>query len=129
MSQVKIYGLAKTLNPMKSRLSDAIHACIVDALAFPLDKRAHRFFPLAEDDFYMPSGRSEAYLIIEIMMMTGRSVATKKKLIRQLYERLGAELAINEADIEICIIECAPENWAFRGQHGDEIKLNYAINI
>ena len=129
MSQVKIFGLAKTLNPIKSRLSDAIHACIVDALAFPVDKRAHRFFPLDEADFYMPAGRSEAYLIIEIMMMTGRSVAAKKNLIRQIYTRLNAELSINETDIEICIIESAPENWAFRGQHGDEIKLNYAINV
>ena len=77
----------------------------------------------------MPAGRSEAYLIIEIMMMTGRSVAAKKNLIRQIYTRLNAELSINETDIEICIIESAPENWAFRGQHGDEIKLNYAINV
>ena len=75
MAQIKIYGLKSTLNPIKAQLSDVIHNCVVEALKFPVDKRAHRFFPLDAADFYYPAGRSEHYIIIEIVMIEGRTVA------------------------------------------------------
>jgi hypothetical protein len=54
MSQVKIYGLRKHLDPIKKQLSDIIHSCVVDALQYPPDKRAHRFFLLDPADFFYP---------------------------------------------------------------------------
>ena len=41
MSQIKIYGLKEILDPIKAKLSDVIHSCVVDALDFPEDKRFH----------------------------------------------------------------------------------------
>jgi len=129
MGQVKIYGLKEHLNPIKRQLSDAIHACVVDALQFPQDKRAHRFFPLAREDFFYPVGRSDAYTIIEISMMTGRTVEARKRLIRLLFDQVQASVGIAPHDLEICITESLPHNWGFRGMHGDEIKLDYKINV
>ena len=129
MAQVKIFGINDRLNPIKQQLSDLIHGCIVDALKFPLDKRAHRFFPLEKDNFYYPSDRTDAYTIIEITMITGRETATKKNLIRLLFDRIQAEIGIAHQDIEICIHENPACNWGFRGMHGDEIQLNYRINV
>ena len=129
MSQIKIYGVREQLKPIRESLSNVIHECVMDALQFPADKRAHRFFYLDAEDFYYPQGRSPAYTIIEIMMMTGRSTAAKKQLIRLLFERIEQQLGIAPNDLEMCIIESPPENWGFRGQHGDEVKLNYKINV
>jgi phenylpyruvate tautomerase PptA (4-oxalocrotonate tautomerase family) len=129
MAQVKIYGLAEQLRPRRRELSDAIHDCVVEALQFPRDKRAHRFFPLDREDFLMPAGRSDAYTIIEISMMEGRSMAARKNLIRLLFERLQARTGIAPQDLEICIHESPPCNWGFRGQHGDEIQLNYRLDV
>lgn len=129
MSQVKVYGHQAYLNPIKRQLSDVIHSCVVDALHFPQDKRAHRFFPLAPEDFFYPVGRTDAYTIIEITMIEGRTVAAKKKLIRLLFERIGAQLGIIPNDVEICITEAPAHNWGFRGMHGDEVQLNYQINV
>lgn len=129
MSQIKIYGLKSQLDPIKKNLSDVIHSCVMDALQFPADKRAHRFIGLDKDDFFMPAGRSDAYIIIEITMIEGRSVATKKTLIRLLFDRIKAELEIEPMDVEICIYDSPACNWGFRGMHGDEIKLNYNINV
>ena len=129
MSQVKIYGLRTHLTPIKATLSDVIHSCVVEALQFPVDKRAHRFFPLEAEDLYSPAGRTEAYTIIEIMMIEGRTVETRKRLIRLLFDRIHAELGLSFQDIEICIIESPACNWGFRGMHGDEIQLNYQINV
>jgi 5-carboxymethyl-2-hydroxymuconate isomerase len=129
MSQVKIYGLKKHLDPIKKSLSDVIHECVMDALQFPADKRAHRFIGLEEDDFLMPAGRSSAYIIIEITMIGGRSIEARKKLIRLLFDRIKTDVGIDHMDVEICIYESPACNWGFRGMHGDEIKLNYSVNV
>ncbi len=129
MAQIKIFGLKEHLNPIKNRLSDVIHVCVVEALQFPADKRAHRFFPLEADDFYYPAGRSVKYTILEISMFEGRTVETKKHLIRLLFERIAAELQIPPGDLEITIFETPKHNWGFRGQPGDEIQLNYQVEV
>jgi phenylpyruvate tautomerase PptA (4-oxalocrotonate tautomerase family) len=129
MSQIKIYGLKENLNPIKAKLSDVIHSCVVDALDFPEDKRFHRFFPLDPSDFYYPSGRTAKYTIIEISMFEGRSVETKKHLIRLLFERVHQQLNILSQDLEITITETPKHNWGFRGTPGDEIELNYKVEV
>jgi phenylpyruvate tautomerase PptA (4-oxalocrotonate tautomerase family) len=129
MAQIKIYGLAPQLNPIKAQLSDVIHSCIVDALQFPLDKRAHRFFPLDPGDFYYPPGRTDRYTIIEISMFEGRSVKAKKHLFQLLFERIQKELGITSQDIEVTITETPKHNWGIRGLPGDELGLNYSVDI
>ena len=129
MSQIKIFGIQEHLNPIKSALSDVIHDCVVEALQFPKDKRAHRFFPLAKEDMFYPAGRTGAYTIIEITMIQGRSTKAKKKLIRLLFDKIQSEVGITHQDIEICIYESPAENWGFRGMHGDEVQLNYKIKV
>ncbi len=42
MPQVKVYGLRERLNPIKAELSVTIHSCMMDALQYPIHKRAHR---------------------------------------------------------------------------------------
>ena len=129
MAQIKIYGLKEQLNPIKSQLSEVIHSCVVDALSFPKDKRAHRFFPLDTEDFYYPEGRTPCYTIIEISMFEGRSVAAKKQLIHLLFERIQKNLNIRPEDLEVTITETPKHNWGFRGQTGDEISLNYKVEV
>ena len=129
MAQIKIYGIGTHLNPVKRKLSEVIHSCVVDALQFPIDKRAHRFFPMDAEDFFYPAGRTDKYTIIEISMFEGRSVETKKRLIRLLFERIRAELGISSQDIEITITETPKHNWGFRGLPGDEIGLNYKVEV
>lgn len=128
MVQVKIYGLREQLDPIKQELSNIIHSCLIDALQYPADKRAHRFFPLDASDFYYPVGRTERYTIIEFSMIEGRSIEAKKKLIALLFERVKA-LEIDSQDLEITISETPKYNWGFRGLPGDEHQLNYKIEV
>jgi phenylpyruvate tautomerase PptA (4-oxalocrotonate tautomerase family) len=119
------------LNPVKAALSEAIHASVVEALQFPQDKRAHRFFPMHAEDFYIPAGqgRSDRYTIIEISLFEGRSVETRKRLIHLLFERIAAATGIATADIEITLTETPRHNWGFRGQTGDEVGLDYKVTV
>jgi phenylpyruvate tautomerase PptA (4-oxalocrotonate tautomerase family) len=129
MAQVKIFGVAEPLRAKRRLISDTIHACIVDVLKLPEDKRAHRFFPLEKEDFFMPADRSSSYTIVELTVMSGRRKETKKALIRSLFDRLEKDVGISPQDLEICIVEAPPENWGFRGFHGDEVKLDYVVEI
>jgi phenylpyruvate tautomerase PptA (4-oxalocrotonate tautomerase family) len=129
MSQIKIYGIKEQLNPIKQKLSETIHACVVEVLAFPKEKRFHRFFPMEAEDMLYGAGRSNAYTIIEIMMIEGRSVETKKRLIKMLFEQIEKEIGIVVNDIEICIQEAPASHWGFRGMTGDEILLDYKVKV
>ncbi|QTL98606.1 tautomerase family protein [Iocasia frigidifontis] len=129
MGQIKIYGLEKYLNPIKKDLSDVIHSCVVEAFEYPEDKRFHRFFSMKEEDFYFPSSRSGNYTIIEISIFEGRKKETKKKLIKLLFEKIEKELEISPKDIEITIFETPACNWGIRGSTGDELVLNYKVDV
>lgn len=129
VAQIKIYGIRKHLDPIKIPLSDAIHSCVVEVLQFPLDKRAHRFFPMEESDFYFPASASPRYTIIEVSMFEGRGVDTKKALIRSLFERVGSQCDRLPNEIEITITETPRHNWGFRGAPGDEVGLSYKVEV
>lgn len=129
MAQIKIYGIDSQLNPIKKQLSDVIHRCVVEALQFPKDKRFHRFFPMKKEDVVFPSNRSDAYTIIEIMMIEGRSKETKKKLIALLFEHIRKEIGIQAVDIEILIQDAPAYHFGFRGMSGDEMLLDYKVEV
>jgi len=129
MAQIKIYGIDTQLNPIKKELSQTIHRCVVEALQFPADKKFHRFFPMKTEDIYYPDNRSHAYTIIEITMIEGRTKETKKKLIALLFARIRAEIGIQAVDIEILIQEAPAYHFGFRGMSGDEMLLDYKVEV
>ncbi len=129
MAQVKIYGVDSQLNPVKKQLSDVIHHCVVEALAFPKDKRFHRFFPIKKEDMVFPPNRSHAYTIIEFMMIEGRTKETKKRLIALLFEHIRKEVGIPSIDIEILIQEAPAYHFGFHGMSGDEMLLDYKVEV
>ncbi len=129
MSQVKIFGLRDLLAPRTREVSDVIHSCVVEALQYPPDKRAHRFFLLDRSEFFYRAGRMESYTIIEFSMFEGRSAQAKKALIRLLFKRFEESLGIGPDDVEVTIFETPLANWGFRGLPGDEHELNYKVDV
>jgi phenylpyruvate tautomerase PptA (4-oxalocrotonate tautomerase family) len=129
MAQVKIYGLRTQLEPNRVKLSHILHGCISEAFQYPENKRAHRFFYLEEGDFFYPEGRSKQYLIIEIALFEGRSIASKKKLYHLIFERFERLLGISPIDVEITLTETPMYNWGIRGKPGDELLLDYSISV
>jgi phenylpyruvate tautomerase PptA (4-oxalocrotonate tautomerase family) len=127
MAQITIYGRREHLDRVRAELSAAIHGSVVDALAVPATKRFHRFIGLDDADFLYPDDRSERYTIIEISIFEGRTVETKKALIRGLFERIEAQCGIAPGDIEITIFETPRHNWGIRGLPADELTLDYPV--
>lgn len=129
MAQIKIYGYRYQLDPIRQKMSDVLHECVVNTLQYPQDKRFHRFIKLDEGDFFYGEGRSEQYTIIEISMFEGRSVEAKKALIRAIFTQFETELNIMSNDVEITIFETPRHNWGIRGITGDELGLNYKVDV
>ena len=127
MAQIRISGRRDYLDRARAGLSDAIHGCMMEALGLPADKRFHRFIGLDAADFIHPPDRSERYTIVEISMFEGRTVETKKRLIRLLFERLETRCGIAPGDVEITIVETPRHNWGIRGLPADELSLSYTV--
>ena len=128
-AMVKIYALRERLAGRRQLLSDAIQAALSSAFGLPADKRAHRFFALEREDLFAPPDRSDDYLLVELTVMAGRSTDTKQALVRALFERLEKDAGLRPHDVEIVILEAPPENWGFRGLHGDEAQLSYKVRV
>lgn len=127
---IVIYGIKENLNPIKTKLSDVIHKSMQSVLGMPEDKRIHRFIPMDKSDFFYPGGRSDNYTVIEINMMEGRQIETKKALIKSLFCEIESELKISPVDVEITIKEQPKHCWGFRGITGDEVSdLKYSVNV
>jgi hypothetical protein len=50
-------------------------------------------------------------------------------LIRLLYERIPQLSGISAQDIEITIFETPRHSWGIRGMPGDEVRLNYKVEV
>lgn len=129
MAQIKIYGRKDLFATSRREISESVHGAVVSALAYPEDKRFHRFIGMDSGDYVFPADRSPNYLIIEISMFAGRTVEAKKALIREIYERLALRPGIDPQDVEITIFETPRENWGIRGVPGDELALNYQVTV
>lgn len=95
----------------------------------PVDKRFQRFIGLETEDFIAPADRGEQYIVIEISMFEGRSDESKKDLIRTLFTRLESDCGFPPADVEITGFETPRQNWGIRGIPGDELGLNYKVEV
>ncbi len=129
MAQVKVFGLRRRMEPVRAALSDAIHAAVVEAFRYPPEKRFHRFIQLDDADFVFPADRSDRYTIVEISVFEGRSAEAKKALIRGLFERIAAAAGVPPRDLEITIFETPRHAWGIRGVPGDELGLDYKVEV
>lgn len=129
MAQIKIYGLRTSIEQMRSRLSDAIHRSVVESLGYPPEKRFHRFLCLEPEDFVFPTDRTASYTIVEISMFEGRSTEAKKSLVRALFRNIEEDCGIASQDVEVTILETPKQNWGIRGKPGDELALNYKVEV
>ncbi|MEY4508055.1 MAG: hypothetical protein RLZZ450_177 [Pseudomonadota bacterium] len=129
MAQFKIYGRMSFLRAEHVKIGEVVHQAALRTLQLPADKRFQRFIGLEAWQLVAPADRSERYLLLEVLMFSGRTVETKKALVRALMDDLARELGLAPADIEVTLVESPRENWGIRGQHGDELALPYKVTL
>ena len=104
----------------KDSVLQAVHSALV-GIGVPEADRFHRVLELSPEDFRfdpgypdVQGGRTDDFILIEIVLSVGRSVKVK----RQFLDRLMAGLVAAGHDPENAMVvfkETTWENWAFAG--------------
>jgi phenylpyruvate tautomerase PptA (4-oxalocrotonate tautomerase family) len=82
-----------------------------------------------EASWIVPTGRSERYTRIEIVLFSGRSLEAKKALYSSVVANLSA-LGVPANEIKTILIEVPPDNWGLRGGlPASEIDLGFRIDV
>ena len=113
----------------EEKLIAAVQSALVTALKLP-DTDRDVVLDLYDDATRIaPTGRSQRYTRIEIVLFAGRSIEAKKTLYKTLTANLAA-LGVPEMEIKTILIEVAPENWGIRGGHpASEIDIGFKIDV
>jgi phenylpyruvate tautomerase PptA (4-oxalocrotonate tautomerase family) len=105
----------------KSAVLNAVHGALV-ASGVPQADRFHRVLELSADDFrYDPSypdlatPRTDDFVLIEILLSTGRSVKIKRKIAVDLIDSLRQAPGLEPDNVMLVFKETLWENWSFGG--------------
>ena len=105
----------------KSEVLDAVHNALV-ASGVPQADRFHRVLELSAEDFRydasypdLTSPRTDDFVLIEVLLSTGRSVKVKRKIATDLIDALRQAPGLNPDDVMLVFKETLWENWSFGG--------------
>jgi phenylpyruvate tautomerase PptA (4-oxalocrotonate tautomerase family) len=104
----------------KAQVLSAVHAALVNVGVNSGD-RFHRVLELNEQDFQydasfpdVRTGRTNDFVLVEILLATGRSVKVKKQIISGIVERL-AEGGFDPENLMVLFQDVPWENWSPAG--------------
>jgi phenylpyruvate tautomerase PptA (4-oxalocrotonate tautomerase family) len=105
----------------KSAVLNAVHNALV-ASGVPQADRFHRVLELSAEDFRYDASypdlsrpRSDDFVLIEVLLSTGRSVKVKRKIAVDLIDGLRQAPGLDPEDVMLVFKETLWENWSFGG--------------
>ncbi|MBI2307381.1 MAG: tautomerase family protein [Rhodocyclales bacterium] len=104
----------------KRQVLDAVHAALV-GVGVNANDRFHRVLELDAADFHydptfpdVRTARGDDFVLIEILLGTGRSVRVKKQILDGIVERLAAS-GFDPENLMVCFQDVPWENWSPAG--------------
>ncbi len=105
----------------KSAVLNAVHNALV-ASGVPLADRFHRVLELSAEDFRydasypdLAAPRTDDFVLIEVLLSTGRSVKVKRKIAVDLIDGLRQSPGLDPDNVMLVFKETLWENWSFGG--------------
>ncbi|MGH2577630.1 MAG: tautomerase family protein, partial [Actinomycetota bacterium] len=97
--------------------------------SIPEDDRTQRIVEHDSENFEIPPGASELYMLIEITAFPGRSATAKRRLYEAIVHNLET-VSVPAKDISIVLHEPPMENWGIRGgKPANEVDLGYRVDV
>jgi 4-oxalocrotonate tautomerase len=101
-----------------AQIGDAVHRAMVETINVPPLDRFQLITEHVQADFvfdasYLNISRTNALVIIQITLNTGRTTEMKKTLYKRIADLLHQELQIRKEDVMINLVEVPKENWSF----------------
>ena len=113
----------------RARMLQAVHAALVESFGIPEDDRTQRLIEHRADNFEIPPGHSQRYVLVEITAFPGRSLAAKRALYKAIVRNLG-DVGVPPGDVSIVLLEPPLENWGIRGGlSADEVDLGFPLDV
>lgn len=129
MPLVKIEARKEWGVSQKKEIIDAVHMAMRESIKIPENDRNIRFIEYHPEDFEVPPGKSDNYILVEITMFVGRSLQAKKELYQGIVRGLG-EVGISSNDIFIVLHEVPLDNWGIRGGvPASEVDLGFKVEV
>jgi phenylpyruvate tautomerase PptA (4-oxalocrotonate tautomerase family) len=102
----------------KRAVADAVHQALVRALGIAPDDRfqvitEHSRDELIFDANYLGVQRSDAFVIVQITLRSGRSSELKKALYQSIVDNLADQPGLRREDVMIVLIENELADWSF----------------
>jgi phenylpyruvate tautomerase PptA (4-oxalocrotonate tautomerase family) len=105
----------------KSAVLDAVHNALV-ASGVPQADRFHRVLELSPEDFRydasypdLSTPRTDDFVLIEVLLSTGRSVKVKRRIAADLIDALRRSPGLEPDNVMLVFKETSWENWSFAG--------------
>lgn len=108
---------------------DAVQMALEDVLGVPDWDRDVILTEHPIDKRIVPTGRSEKFTRVEIVLVPGRSDTAKRALYRQICDNFES-LGVPRPDVKIVLIETSVENWGVQGgQGGADVDLGFEVAV
>jgi len=121
MPQVRIETRNHWLMGRNGALFEAIQSAMVEAIKIPVDDQCFRLITYDADHFPTPPGKTDRCMVIEIALVTGRSLEGKRALYAGIARNLKAAFGIDAHDIRVVLEEVDRENWGIDGKPASEL--------
>jgi phenylpyruvate tautomerase PptA (4-oxalocrotonate tautomerase family) len=109
---------------------DGVHGALVVAFQIPAEDKDVRLVVHEPHRFACPPSREypELSTLVSIDCFAGRSVGAKRKLYREIVERLES-VGIPRDHVTIIVRDIPTENWGIQGQAASDIDLGFDVNV
>jgi phenylpyruvate tautomerase PptA (4-oxalocrotonate tautomerase family) len=102
----------------RNALADAIYDAMVATLNVPQNDRfividEHDDGQLQIDKTYLGIERTDACIVIQVTLNTGRSVEMKKAFYQAVADNIHQRTGLRKEDVFINLVEVVKENWSF----------------
>jgi phenylpyruvate tautomerase PptA (4-oxalocrotonate tautomerase family) len=105
----------------KTSVLGAVHQALV-ASGVPEADRFQRVLELSDESFRfdrtypdLQSPRTDDFVLIEVLLSTGRSVKVKRKIVSDILDGIDGALDLDPENVMVCFKEVLWENWSFGG--------------
>ena len=117
MPLVRIDLLSGRPREFRRAIGDAVYRAMTETAGVPLNDRfqiitEHDADGLLYDPNYLGVARSNGFVVIQITLNAGRSVATKQALYQRIADLLH-EVGVRREDVLVNLIDVPKENWSF----------------
>lgn len=98
----------------KQAVVNAVHTALVESFKIPEYDRNVRIEEYKKENYLLPPGKSEKYILVEITAFAGRTLGAKRLLYKNIVDNF-MKIGIDSMDTSIIVHDVPLENWGIRG--------------